>query len=133
VEYLMIKMNRLLLLLGLISLSSCYQQERKCEDFRTGTFLFEQEINGEKHSSTFIRTEDLQIETYQGVTDTATVRWINDCEFVLKKLHPKNMAEEKSIHMKILTTSQDGYIFEYNIVGDPNKQRGEIKRIEDLK
>lgn len=122
-------MKKSILLLTSIAFVSCYQQERKCDDFKTGKFSFEQEINGEKHFSTFERTEDLQIETYNGKTDTASVRWINDCEFVVQKLHPKNMAEEKAIHMKILTTNESGYIFEYNIVGDVNKQRGEIKKI----
>lgn len=112
-------------------LYGCYTQERNCSDFKTGTFLFEQEINGEKHQSTFVRTENLQIETYQQKTDTASVRWINDCEFILQKINPKNMAEEKGIHMKILTTSADGYIFEYNIVGDTHKQKGTIVKIDD--
>src|SRR5690554_7268949 len=87
-------------------LVSCYTQERNCTDFRTGTFIFEQEIDGEHHTSTFVRTEEYQIETYQEKTDTASVRWINDCEFILQKINPKNMAEEKGIHMKILTTSR---------------------------
>lgn len=111
-------------------LVGCYTQERNCTDFKTGTFLFEQEINGEIHQSTFVRTENLQIETYQQKTDTASVRWINDCEFVLQKINPKNMAEEKGIHMKILTTSENGYIFEYNIVGDSHKQKGTIVKID---
>ena len=124
------RMKKISVLLCAVGLASCYQQERNCNDFRTGTFVFEQEINGKKHTSTFVRTEDLQIETYEGKTDTASVRWINDCEFVVQKLHPKNMAEEKAIHMKILTTNKEGYIFEYNLVGDSNKQRGEIKKID---
>jgi len=123
-------MKKTALIICSIALASCYQQERNCTDFRTGTFSFEQEINGEKHISTFVRTEDFQIETYQGKTDTASVRWINDCEFIVQKLHPRNMADEKAIHMKILTTNQDGYLFEYNIVGDANKKRGQIKRIQ---
>lgn len=123
-------MKKILWLVLPLTLVSCYTQERNCADFRTGTFLFEQEINGEKHSSTFVRTEEYQIETYKGKTDTANVRWINDCEFILQKINPKNMAEEKGIHMKILTTSADGYIFEYNIVGDTHKQKGTIIKID---
>lgn len=40
------------------------------------------------------------------------------------------MAEKKAVQMKILTTKDDSYIFEYNIVGDVNKQKGEIKKIK---
>jgi len=111
-------------------MTGCYNQERNCADFKTGTFQFEQEINGEKHTSTFIRTEKYEIETYGGKTDTASIRWVNDCEYILQKLHPKNMAEKKAVQMKILTTKNDSYIFEYNIVGDANKQKGEIKKIQ---
>lgn len=123
-------MKKIILLATPLFLVGCYNQERNCADFKTGKFLFEQEINGEKHVSTFERTEEFQIETYQGKTDTASVRWLNDCEFVLQKTNPKNMAEEKGIHMKILTTQKDGYIFEYSMVGDSNKQKGTIKKID---
>jgi len=111
-------------------LVGCYNQERNCTDFKTGTFQFEQEVNGKKHISTFIRTEAYEIETYNGKTDTASIRWVNDCEYILQKLHPKNMTEKKAVQMKILTTKADRYIFEYNIVGDTNKQKGEIKKIK---
>ena len=121
-------MKKLFLLILPLALVGCYNQERNCTDFKTGTFSFEQEINGEKHSSTFVRTEQYEIETYNGKTDTASIRWVNDCEYILQKLHPKNMAEKKAVQMKILSTTKDAYTFEYNIVGDANKQKGEIKK-----
>ncbi len=110
-------------------LSSCYEQERNCSDFKTGKFKFEHEINGKKETTFFERTEKLQIETFNGKTDTASVRWVNDCEYVLQKLHPKNMLEEKAIQMKILTTKQNSYTFEFSIVGDTNKQKGIVTKI----
>ena len=109
--------------------ASCYNQQRNCADFKTGTFVFEQKINGEKHSSTFIRKENIEIETYKGKTDTASIRWINDCEYVLQKLNPKNRAEQQGIHMKILTTNGNEYTFEYGLVGAVEKQKGVIKKI----
>ena len=119
-----------LLLLLLLSLSSCIktQSDCNCEDFKTGTFEFSQEIKGEKLLSTFSRTEKLQIETFQGKTDTATVRWINDCEFILQKTRPKNMQEQKAISMKIIATNNDLYTFEYNFVGDSNKKTGTVTK-----
>lgn len=123
-------MKKLFLLIIAFAFVGCYNQERNCADFKTGSFSFEQEINGEKHISTFVRTEQYEIETYKGKTDTATIRWINDCEYILQKLHPKNMAEKKAVQMKILSTTTNGYTFEYNIVGDVNKQKGEIKKIK---
>lgn len=116
----------------LAMLTSCYNQERKCKDFKTGKFEFEAVINGEKKVSTFTRTNDIQIETFEGKTDTASVRWVNDCEFILHKLHPKNMAEQKAISMRIITTEGDSYVFEYGIVGDTRRERGTIKKVGDL-
>ncbi len=110
--------------------ASCYNQQRNCADFKTGTFIFEQEIDGEKHSSTFIRKENIEIETYKGKTDTASIRWINDCEYVLQKLHPKNRAEQQGIHMKILSTNGNEYTFEYGLVGAIEKQKGVIKKTD---
>jgi len=111
-------------------LTSCYEQQRNCTDFKNGKFEFSQEIDGKLETSTFIRTDSLQIETFRGITDTSTVRWINDCEFVLQKLHPKNRAERKSIHMKILTTTSNGYSFEYSFVGETAKQKGKVTLIK---
>jgi len=124
-------MKRIFFAVVLVSLTSCYNQDRNCADFKTGTFVFEQEIDGVKHSSTFVRNDSIEIETYNGKTDTASIRWINDCEYVLEKLHPKNMQEKKAVHMKILSTSGDEYKFEYGIVGSKTKERGTIKKINN--
>jgi hypothetical protein len=82
-------------------LTSCYNQERNCANFKTGKFEFVQEIEGKKQTSTFIRTENLQIETFNGKTDTASVRWVNDCEFILQKTHPKKLQRIKVILLNI--------------------------------
>jgi len=123
-------MKKILVLPLLAMLASCYNQERNCADFKTGNFVFEQEIDGVKHRSTFVRSENIEIETYNGKTDTASIRWVNDCEYVLQKLHPKNMAEQKGVSMRILTTNGNEYTFEYGIVGDVNKQKGTIKKVD---
>jgi hypothetical protein len=122
-------MKKIILLLSIL-LVSCYNQERNCKDFKIGKFEFTQDIDGVKKTSTFERTEDLQIETYDGKTDSASVRWVNDCELVLQKLHPKNRMERKSISMKILTTKEKTYTFEYSFVGEEKKQKGSVTKID---
>ena len=117
-------------LLLLLVLSSCYKQERNCEDFKTGEFSFTQKFDGKKQVTLFKRDEKFQIETYNGKTDTASVRWVNECEFVLEKLHPKNMKEQKAISMRILTTTKNSYTFEYSFVNDDNKQLGTVTKIK---
>ena len=105
-------------------LISCYNQERNCMDFKTGNFTSEITINEETITSTFERNDSIQIETFKGVIDTFSVRWINDCEYVIKNKKPKNMLEKKAVSIKILSTNEDSYTFEYNYVGETIKQKG---------
>jgi len=122
-------MKKLSLLLILLITTSCYNVERNCVDFKTGTFESTISIDDKEYISKFMRTNDLQIETFEGKTDSSSVRWINDCEVVFKTIHPKNRAERKDVHLKILTTTASGYTFEYSYVGEAIKQKGEAKRI----
>lgn len=114
----------------LVLLFSCNKHERNCKDFKTGKFEFTQEVNGKKSTSVFTRTKNLQIETYNGQKDTASVHWVNDCEFILRKLHPKTITEHKAINIKILFTENNKYTFEYSFVGDVKKQRGIAVKID---
>ncbi len=113
----------------LILATSCYQPERNCQDFKTGTFSFTAEINGEEKTTTFVRQGAIEIDYFEGKSDTSSVRWLNDCEYIVKKLNPRSRAEEKSIHMKILSTDQNSYTFEYGVVGDSRKSRGTAIKI----
>ena len=117
-------MKKIVLFVSLFILTSCYNVERNCKDFKTGKFQFDFVVNGVKKTTVFERTETLQIETYEGKTDTATVRWVNDCEFVLQKLHPKNIQEKKAISMEIVSTTKNSYTFEFGIIGSDEKQKG---------
>ena len=121
--------NSIFSLLMLILLTSCYQQERNCTDFKTGKFTSETEIEGKKYTSTFERNDSIQIETYEGKIDTFKVRWTNDCEYVMQNTHPKNREEKKAVQMKILTTNANSYTFEYSFVGDSKKQRGTVTKL----
>jgi hypothetical protein len=123
-------MKKIILFLPiLLALTSCYDAEHNCKDFKTGKFKFEFEVDGVKKTTVFERKENIEIETFDGKTDTSTVRWVSDCEYILQKKHPKNMAEEKAISMKILTTKKDSYTFEFGMVGSDQKQRGTVYKI----
>lgn len=41
-------------LLLLLITTACFQPERNCTDFKTGTFEFEAEVNGVKEKTTFL-------------------------------------------------------------------------------
>lgn len=124
-----VKLLYLLLFIG-ISVSSCYQAERKCTDFKTGNFKSEFEFDGKIQTSIFTRIDTLEISHFNNEIDTSSVRWINDCEYVVKKLNPKNRFEKQAVHMKILTTTENGYTFEFSIVGNPNKKRGTVLKLD---
>ncbi len=123
-------MKKILFVLFIFILMSCNNHERNCNDFKTGKFEFVQVVNGKKEVSIFIRTDKIQIETYKKKTDTATVRWVNDCEFILQKLHPKNRKEQRAISIKILFTEKNSYTFEYSFVGSNEKQRGKVTKLD---
>lgn len=123
-------MRYLFTLLLFVFLTSCFNPERNCEDFRTGTFEFETMVGSEILKTTFIRNDSVEIDYFKGKADTSSIRWINNCEYVIKNINPKNMAEEKAIHMKILTTDKNTYTFEYNIVGQTKKERGTARRVD---
>ena len=123
--------KKIIFLLPILLLVSCYDVERNCKDFKTGKFKFEYEVDGVKKTTIFERKDSIEIETFDGKTDTASIRWVNDCEYILQKIHAKNMAEKKAINMKILTTSKNSYTFEFGIVGSDEKQRGTVQKISE--
>lgn len=115
------------------TLTSCYNVERNCTDFKTGTFEFKYTIDGIESTGTFVRTETLNIDYYENKADSSSVRWINDCEFILKKINPKRMAEEDAIHMKILSTTKNSYTFEYKLAINKPNQKEIVKKGEAIK
>jgi len=111
-------------------LVSCYNVERDCNDFRTGSFEFTTSINDSIVKSTFIRTDKYEIEQFNGIKDSSTIRWVNDCEFILTKINPKTNQEKRPIRIKILRTYGNSYDFEYSQVSNPQKvNRGTINKV----
>ena len=111
-------------------LISCYSVERDCKEFRTGYFEFSTSINDSIVKSTFIRTDNYEIEEFNGVKDSSTIRWVNECEFILTKINPSTNQEKRPIRIKILRTMGDSYDFEYSQVSNPLKvNRGTVNKI----
>ena len=111
---------------------SCYNVERDCIEFRTGSFEFSTSINDSIVKSTFIRTDNYEIEQFKGVKDSSTIRWVNECEFILTKINPKTNLERRPIRIKILRTVGNSYDFEYSQVNNPQKvNRGTVNKISD--
>ena len=116
----------------ILSCYSCYNVERNCSNFKFGTFKYERIIGDKLTTSYFIRDNDIEIEYFNKKIDTSMINWVNECEFILKKLNPINNFEKKPISIKIISTHKDYYIFEFSIVGDNTKrQRGKIVKVSE--
>lgn len=117
------KISSFSILLIIISFfHSCNEIERNCNLFKTGMFYSEINNDGVLFSSTFTRDDkNLQIEKFQGKIDSSKVRWINDCEMVLSPINSKKNSAKKNILIKILTTTDTSYSYEYSFVGESKK------------
>jgi len=108
-------LNRIFTVVFLLITFSCYEIERNCNDYKTGTFKFDYVVNGIEKTGRFKRTGEYSIDYFDDKIDSSSVRWINDCEFILKKVNPKSPSEDDAIHFKILTTTDSSYTFEYKL------------------
>lgn len=127
-------MRALLLIIFCTLFFNCNQPQRNCENYKTGSFEFIYTIDGIEKKGQFIRTDTLNIDFYEGKIDSASIRWINDCEFIQKKINPKSMKEDVAIHMKIISTTSNTYTFEYSEAapyGMAKKriERGTVRRV----
>ncbi|MFC4633374.1 DNA topoisomerase IV [Dokdonia ponticola] len=121
--------NILYLLVIIMVVSACKTPQRDCNSFKTGEFSYEELIDGELVTTRFTRNDTLEVAYFNDKVDSSSVRWINDCEWIVKKINPKSMSEQKAVHMKILFTEGDLYTFEYSLVGKNIKQRGTAKKL----
>lgn len=81
-------------------------------------------------SSYFTRDSLYEIERFEEKIDTASIRWVNECECILTKLNPISNQDKRPIQIRIISTQADTYTFEYSLVGDAkNKQKGTIQKI----
>ena len=100
--------NLILVLILNLTLNSC-AQEKKCEDFKTGKFVYAEQNRPEK----IVRIDNLQIEinSETGVEIYTKIEWKSDCEYVMtyEKIlnHPKDISSVigKKIFVEILETN----------------------------
>ena len=109
----MVLLKRFLVSSIFIYLLGCNLPERNCLDYKNGDFEFSTLINGEVITSKFSRRDSIEIEYFENKIDTSFVNWVSDCEFILRKKNPATSADKKAVNMKILSTSKNGYIFEF--------------------
>ena len=126
----MVLLKRFLVSSIVIYLLGCNLPERNCSDYKNGDFEFSTTINNEVITSKFSRRDSIEIEYFENKIDTSFVSWVSDCEFILRKKNPATSTDKKAVNMKILSTSENGYVFEFSIVGDKkNIFRGEAIKL----
>jgi hypothetical protein len=122
-------MPKILWALLLLSLQSCYSnKERNCGDFKTGTFEFEGLVGTEIKKTRFIRNDTIEIDYYDNKIDTFSIRWVNDCEYVMKKFRPRNQADKEAVLFKILSTEGANYTFEYSMLIKKKNKKKVVKQ-----
>ena len=111
-------------------LFSCVIPEKNCSQFKIGEFNFESKTENGVYNSRSIRNDSIEIEYFGSSIDTSRITWVSECEYILRKLRPKSLSEEKAVSVKIINTSDEGYLFEYSFVGDKeNRARGNAFKI----
>ena len=111
-------------------LFSCVIPEKNCSQFIIGEFNFESKTENGVYNSRSIRNDSIEIEYFGSSIDTSRITWVSECEYILRKLRPKSLSEEKAVSVKIINTSDKGYLFEYSFVGDKeNRARGNAFKI----
>ena len=111
-------------------LFSCVIPEKNCSQFKIGEFNFESKTENGVYNSRSIRNDSIEIEYFGSPIDTSRITWVSECEYILRKLRPKSLSEEKAVSVKIINTSDKGYLFEYSFVGDKeNRARGNAFKI----
>src|SRR5690625_288098 len=97
---------------------ACFTPTKNCPKFKTGVFEYQTYADGELIQAKIVRNDSLEIDYYDPQQpDTSAIRWVNDCEYILKKYNPKDASEKQSFKMKIIETSGDKYTFEFSQVG----------------
>ena len=110
---------------------NCDNPERNCQDYQIGNFFTKTTVNNKTYKSTFLRMPNgIQIEEFEGKIDSSRVRWVNDCEMILSPINPKSLDEKKNILIKILTTTDSSYTYEYSFLGNSEKLKAEAIRIK---
>ena len=123
--------NKFILATIPITIFSCTIPEKNCSKFKVGEFTFESKTNTGVYNSKSIRNDSIEIEYFGNTIDTSKITWVSECEYILRKLKPKNISDQKAVSVKIISTLENSYVFEYSFVGDKeNRARGNAYRTD---
>lgn len=129
----MIRYLALLTTLLILTSSGC-GKKRTCQEFRTGTFKYNDE---EFKDVEILRTEDEQIESSEkrDYSDTYQIHWTSECEYYLvfkRTTNAERMPFSKfdTIFAKITSITDSSYIYKARISNSEFKPEGELLQIK---
>ena len=96
--------------------------------FKTGKY--KTVLEDSKITSTAVRNDTIQIETYNNKKDTFSIRWINNFEYVLLKKNPKSKLDSTPFHVKITAVRKNSYNFNAYFKGSNFKQKGKAIKLD---
>lgn len=108
---------------------SCGQERMNINSLKQGTF--KTVLDDSELSSTAVRNDSIQIESFNNKLDTFKIFWKNDFEYVLTKTHPKTLLDSTPFHVKIIEVKQNSYSFVASYKGSNFKQKGTAVKLED--
>jgi hypothetical protein len=123
-------MKNLVFLFFLFILFSCVESKKlDVKSFKTGTFKTLLDANDD--TSIAVRNDSIQIENYNSKIDTFAINWVNNFEYVLKKVNPKTVLDNTPFHVKITGIKENSYTFTAYYKGSNFRQTGTVIKISE--
>lgn len=108
---------------------SCKQERMNINSLKQGTF--KTVLDDGDISSTAVRNDSIQIESFNNKIDTFKIFWKNDFEYVLTKTQPKSLLDSTPFHVKIIEVKQNSYSFVAGYKGSNFKQKGTAVKLKN--
>lgn len=119
-------------LIPIAVMTACFTPPKDCTPFKTGTFEYQTFADGELIKAKIVRNDTIEIDYYNPQQpDTSAIRWVNDCEYILRKYNPQSAEEKASFKMKLIETGKDHYTFQFSQVGQTKVKEFTATRIEE--
>lgn len=97
-----------------------------CEEFKTGEFY---SYAPDSSVIKIKRTDDLQVEIYQGEEYKYSIEWITPCKYVIKKIEGKK-SDINDISVNIYEVTEKGYKYMAKPLAQELYKEGEILKIK---
>ena len=116
-----------ILLFAAMAISCKSDKNLSIQDFKTGTF--ETFLDGSDDTSTAVRNDSIQVDTYELKRYTYKIEWKSNFEYILTNLYPRDKLDSTQFFVKITGIKGSSYTFKGNYEGSNFKQTGTVTKI----